>query len=190
LFSFSRLKTIDEQNGNAGNIEFTVHMGIVRGVKRDFAALERNRMAAIRLLRKGLNQSEVARRLRVRHQSVSRWAKTAADGEDKGLKAKGRPGPKPLLDEEDRQRLAARLREGKKRQTPPWTCDRVADLIAREFGIRYRPCRQDSADTWLWRKVKAFVLIDSPKLTANERKSKGIRYPSIECLNTPLKPRA
>jgi transposase len=139
LFSFSRLGTTDEQNGNTGNIEFTLHMGIVRGVKRDFAALERNRMAAIRLLRKGLNQSEVARRLRVRHQSVSRWSKMVAVEGVKGLKAKGRPGPKPLLDEAHRQRLAARLREGKKRQTPRWTCDRMADLIEREFGIRYHP---------------------------------------------------
>jgi transposase len=94
-------------------------------------------MAALRLLRKGLSHSEVARRLGVRRQSVSRWSKTAANEGDKGLKAKGSPGPKPLLDSERRQRLAARLREGQERQTPPWTCDRVADLIEREFGIRY-----------------------------------------------------
>jgi len=106
-------------------------------VKRDFAAMERQRMAALRLLRKGLSQSEVARRLGVRHQSVSRWSKTAANEGDKGLKAKGRPGPKPLLDQELRQRLDVRLHEGRERQTPPWTCDRVADLIEREFGICY-----------------------------------------------------
>jgi transposase len=115
-------------------------MGIVRRVKRDFAAMERQRMAALRLLRKGLSQSEVARRLGVCHQSVSRWSKTAANEGDKGLKAKGRPGPKPLLDEERRQRLAACLHEGQDRQAPPWTCDLVADLIEREFGIRYHPC--------------------------------------------------
>jgi transposase len=114
-------------------------LGIVRGVKRDFAALERRRMTAVSLLRKGLNQSEVARQLMVRHQSVSRWVKTAAAEGDKGLKAKGRPGPKPLMDEEHRRLLAARLHEGQQRQTPPWTGDRVADLIEREFGIRYHP---------------------------------------------------
>ena len=46
-------------------------MGNPAGVKRDFDALERRRFQALRLLRQGLNQSEVARRVRVVRQSVA-----------------------------------------------------------------------------------------------------------------------
>ena len=55
-------------------------MGHPAGVKRDFKALERRRLRALRLLDKGLRQSEVARRLGVAQQSVSRWAQQAAQG--------------------------------------------------------------------------------------------------------------
>jgi hypothetical protein len=34
-------------------------MGNARGVKRDFAALERRRLGALKLLKQGYNQSEV-----------------------------------------------------------------------------------------------------------------------------------
>ena len=47
-------------------------MGNPAGVRRDFDALEKRRFEAIRLLDKGLNQSEVARRLKVVRQTVSR----------------------------------------------------------------------------------------------------------------------
>ena len=47
-------------------------MGNPAGVKRDFKALERRRLRALRLLDKGLSQSAVGRRLGVAQQSVSR----------------------------------------------------------------------------------------------------------------------
>ena len=50
-------------------------MGNARGVKRDFKALEQRRLEAVTLLKQRFNQSEVARRVKVRSQSVSRWAK-------------------------------------------------------------------------------------------------------------------
>ena len=43
------------------------------GVRRDFEALEKRRFQAIRLLDKRLNQSEVARRVKVVRQTVTRW---------------------------------------------------------------------------------------------------------------------
>ena len=49
-------------------------MGNPAGVKRDVKALEKRRLEAGRLLEKSdLKQSEVARRLRVCRQTVSRW---------------------------------------------------------------------------------------------------------------------
>ena len=53
-------------------------MGNPRGVRRDFDALERRRFQALDLLQQGFNQSEVARRVTARAQSVSRWAAQVA----------------------------------------------------------------------------------------------------------------
>lgn len=115
-------------------------MGNPRGVKRDFEALERRRLEALRLLKQGLNQSQVARQLKVGSQSVSRWAKSLAEHGEKGLRAAGRAGRLPRLDTAQRRVLVKRLLEGPEKpgyEAPPWTCERVADLIEREFGVRY-----------------------------------------------------
>ena len=115
-------------------------MGYPRGVKRDFAALERRRLQARKLLKQGYNQSEVARRVKVCSQTVSRWAKAVSAGGEKALCAAGRAGRKALLDNPQRARLIARLLEGPERlgyETPLWTCNRVAHLIQEEFGVRY-----------------------------------------------------
>jgi len=91
-------------------------------------------------LRQGFNQSEVARRVKVCPQTVSRWAKAVSDGGAKALRAAGRAGRKPLLNEKQRERLVARLLEGPEKlgyETPLWTCERVAHLIEQEFGVRY-----------------------------------------------------
>ena len=115
-------------------------MGNPRGVKRDFRALEQRRFAALKLLRQGYNQSEVARRVKVCSQTVSRWARTVSHQGEKALDAAGRAGRKPLLDEKQRGRLMARLLEGPEKlgyETPLWTCDRVAHLIQEEFDVQY-----------------------------------------------------
>jgi transposase len=115
-------------------------MGNPRGVKRDFGILERRRLEALKLLKQGHNQSEVARRVKVCSQTVSRWARAVSARGEKALSAAGRAGRKPLLDDQQREQLIGRLREGPERlgyETPLWTCNRVAHLIQMEFGIRY-----------------------------------------------------
>jgi transposase len=115
-------------------------MGNARGVKRDFKALERRRFEALKLLRQGYNQSEVARRVKVRSQPVSRWARAVAEEGEKALDAAGRAGRKPLLDYAQRKQLTARLMEGPEKlgyETPLWSCNRVAHLIEQEFGVSY-----------------------------------------------------
>src|SRR5436305_1422875 len=49
-------------------------MGNPAGVRRDFVGLEQRRREAAELLRQGVHQAEVARRVRAHRQSVSRWA--------------------------------------------------------------------------------------------------------------------
>ena len=115
-------------------------MGNPRGVKRDFRALEQRRFAALKLLRQGYNQSEVARRVKVCSQTVSRWARTVSQQGEKALDATGRAGRKPLLNVKQQERLMARLLEGPEKlgyETPLWTCDRVAHLIQEEFDVQY-----------------------------------------------------
>jgi transposase len=116
-------------------------MGNPVGVKRDFTVLEKRRFQAASLLEKGnLNQSEVARRLRVCRQTVSRWAEEFRTGGKEALKGAGRAGRKPELGEADRKRLEQLLMRGPENlgyETPLWTCARVAHLIEQEFGIQY-----------------------------------------------------
>jgi transposase len=83
-------------------------MGNARSVRRDFGALERRRFEALKLLKQGYNQSEVARRVKVCSQTVSRWARAVSEQGEKVLGAAGRAGRKPLLDDKQRERLIAR----------------------------------------------------------------------------------
>ena len=121
-------------------------MGNPAGVRRDFEALERRRFQAIRLLDKGLNQSEVARRVKVVRQTVCRWASQCRQQGAESLKKAGRAGRKPLLSGADRKRLEELLLQGPEAigyETPLWTCPRVADLIAarRVKVVRQTVCR-------------------------------------------------
>jgi transposase len=117
-------------------------MGNPAGVKRNFAALEKRRFRALRLVRQNLNLSEVARRLGVVRQTVSRWMAGFRRRGEAALRKAGRAGRKPQLSEKDLVRLEQLLLRGPETLgygTPLWTCVRVAHLIQHEFGIRYHP---------------------------------------------------
>jgi transposase len=117
-------------------------MGNPAGVRRDFDELEKRRFDAIRLWERGETQSAIARQVRVVRQTVARWVKQCRSQGKASLKKAGRAGRKPRLSWKDRQRLERLLRRGPERlgyETPLWTCPRVADLIEREFGVRYHP---------------------------------------------------
>ena len=117
-------------------------MGNLRGVERDFDALEERRLQGARLLREGLHAAEVARRVGVHRQSVSRWEKELKASGLKGLRKAGRAGRKPRLREADLKRIEQELTRGPQRlgyETNLWTTSRVADLIERQCGVRYHP---------------------------------------------------
>ena len=116
-------------------------MGNPAGVARDFEALEKRRMDAVRLLEKNeLNQSEIALRLKVCRQTVSRWADEYHSGGKQALKKAGRAGRKPELSKADLERLGALLQKGPEAlgyETPLWTCWRVGHLIENAFDVKY-----------------------------------------------------
>jgi len=117
-------------------------MGFPKGVKRDFDGLEQRRFQAAELLSQGFNNSEVARRLKVSNQTVSRWAARVRQGGLESLRQAGRAGRKPLLSDKSRRRLEELLKRGPEQlgyETSLWTSERVAHLIESEFGIRYHP---------------------------------------------------
>ena len=87
-------------------------MGNPKGVKQDFAALERRRMQAVKLFAQGRSKAEVARRLGVSNQSAGRWHAAWEAGGNKALKHPGRAGRKPRLQPLDRVQLAADLQTG------------------------------------------------------------------------------
>jgi transposase len=117
-------------------------MGNPRGVRRDFEALEKRRFEAVKLFDKGLNNSEIGRRLKVSNQTISRWRKQCQQGGKSALRRAGRAGRLPCLSEADKARLIELLLQGPERlgyETPLWTCPRVADLIERDFDVDYHP---------------------------------------------------
>lgn len=98
-------------------------------------------MDAVRLLEKNeLNQSEIALRLKVCRQTVSRWADEYHSGGKQALKKAGRAGRKPELSKADLERLGALLQKGPEAlgyETPLWTCWRVGHLIENAFDVKY-----------------------------------------------------
>jgi transposase len=109
-------------------------------MRRDFEALEKRRMAAVRLFTTDLNNSAIGRRLKVCDQTISRWRAQYRAGGESALHKAGRAGRKPLLSAADQKRLVELLEKGPERlgyETPLWTCNRVVDLISREFDVSY-----------------------------------------------------
>jgi len=115
-------------------------VGHPAGVKLDRVRLERRRLQAARLLKRGLSEAEVARRVGVHRQSVNRWAKQLAAGGRRALKRAPRTGRPPRLSAADLRRIERGLKRGPEAlgyRTGLWTAWWVADLIARECGVAY-----------------------------------------------------
>lgn len=115
-------------------------MGNPKGVKRDFKALAKRRVRALRLLSQGLTQAEVGRKVSVPRQTVHRWATEALAKGEAAVKSVGRPGRKPKLSEEQREKVREALKAGPEAEgyaTALWTTERVARLIEKVTGVRY-----------------------------------------------------
>jgi transposase len=74
--------------------------------------------------------------------SVSRWAKTLEEDGLRGLRSAGRTGRRKRLDDRQRKRIERVLLEGPEvhgYDTGLWTLSRVAEVIEREFEVKYHP---------------------------------------------------
>lgn len=103
-------------------------------------ALERRRQQAIKMIRAGKSQADVARGLRVTRAAVCIWWKKFRDEGSSSLKRKPRPGRPPRIDRRKLHRLPELLDRGATHygfQNDQWTTKRVAEVIEQEFGVKY-----------------------------------------------------
>jgi len=92
------------------------------------------------MLRQELSQSEVARRVGVQRQSVSRWAGELEQSGVGGLRRAKRTGRPPKLSAAQLRDLEQALKRGPEAcgfATGLWTARRVRDLIESRTGVRY-----------------------------------------------------
>jgi transposase len=103
---------------------------------------EGRRFRALELKEQGWKQTHIAEALGVSEGAVSQWMKRARE---KGVRALGHnppPGAPPRLSEEERARLPELLAQGPEAhgfRGDVWTCERVAIVIRKEFGVGYHP---------------------------------------------------
>ena len=154
------------------------------GTKRDLASMEARRLQGARLLKRKMQQADVARELGVSRQAVSVWAKelAAVNGAVGKLKAKplGRPRK---LEAEQTGVLRAMLLKGALAAGFPtelWTIKRVRAVVKREFGLAY-------SHTGCWRLLRALGFTpQKPERRAIQRDEEAIvqwkkkRWPALK----------
>jgi transposase len=139
--------------------------------KGNAAQLESRRLLAGTLLLEGRGVGEVAQIVAASESSVRRWRQIVRKGGLDGLKAKPHPGPKPRLNEKQKQRLVKILLAGPCKagyRTDLWTCPRVAKIIAKKFGVTYHPAH-------VWKILRSLgMTCQKPEQRARERDDAAI----------------
>ena len=134
--------------------------------------LEQRRRQAVALLNQGLKGAQVARALGVSGAAVTRWKQAYEAGGEAALTAKPHPGGQPRLRTPDRRRLGRLLLEGPRRhgyRTELWTLQRVAEVIAKQFGVQYHPCH-------VWKVLRGMGWrCQKPERRARERDEEAVR---------------
>jgi transposase len=103
---------------------------------------EGRRFRAWELAQQGWKQCRIAEALGVTEGAVSQWLKRAREGGITALSNRPRPGRVPRLSAEEQLRVPALLARGAQSfgfVGERWTRERVAEVIWREFGVRYHP---------------------------------------------------
>jgi transposase len=145
---------------------------------------EGRRLRAFELKQEGWSQQRIADALGVSKGAVSQWMKRARQGGGvQALKRQPAPGATPRLSEEQRMKLPELLEQGAEAhgfRGEAWTCERVAIVIRREFGVSYHPAHVS-------RLLKALRHSQQkPQRRANQRDEEAIehwkehRWPSLK----------
>jgi transposase len=114
----------------------------------------------------------VAEALGVSPAAVTRWKQAWQNGGEKALAAKPHPGGQPRLRPAQLRRLAGLLLKGPVAHgysTELWTLQRVAEVIAANFGVQYHPGH-------VWKILRAMRWsCQKPERRARERDEEAIR---------------
>src|SRR5215210_1890116 len=103
---------------------------------------EGRRLRAYELKQQGWKQTQIADALGVTEGAVSQWMRRAREEGAEGLRHKPPPGATPRLGKDERARLPELLAQGAQAhgfRGDVWTCERVAIVIRKEFGVSYHP---------------------------------------------------
>ena len=103
---------------------------------------EGRRQRAWELKQQGWKQQDSAAALGVTEGAVSQWLKRAREQGVEGLRRHSAPGRQPRLTPEQLAQLPALVERGAEAygfRGHVWTCQRVAEVIRRTFGVRYHP---------------------------------------------------
>jgi transposase len=141
------------------------------------------RLRAWELKKEGWSQQRIAEALGVSKGAVSQWMKRGREGGVEALKRRPAPGARPRLSQEQRAKLPELLERGARAhgfRGEVWTCERVAEVIRREFGVSYHPAHVS-------RMVRALGLsLQKPSRRADQRDEEAIerwkdeRWPSLK----------
>src|ERR1039458_2319204 len=104
--------------------------------------LEDRRRRALALLDEGFSLNAVGRRIECHPSSVMRWRDARRQGGDSALLVRFSPGRPLKLAAAQRKRLVRLLLKGPMAagyRTNLWTTARIAEMVEREFEVRYHP---------------------------------------------------
>src|SRR3712207_2550662 len=101
---------------------------------------EGRRLRAWELKQGGWSQRKIAQALGVTEGAVSQWMKRGREGGMEALRKRTSPGAPSRLSKEQRGQLKGLFAQGALAhgfRGDVWTCDRVVEMIRREFGVVY-----------------------------------------------------
>ena len=101
---------------------------------------EWRRLRALQLKEQGWSGRHIATALGVTEDAVSRWLVRARNGGREALRARTSPGRPPKLSPTQKRLIPEFLWHGAEAygfRGEVWTCGRIAQVIAEEFGVRY-----------------------------------------------------
>jgi transposase len=134
---------------------------------------EGRRLRAFELNERGWKQTQIADALGVTEGAVSQWMKRAREEGVEGLRHKPPPGAPSRLSEDQRAKLPELLARGAEAhgfRGEVWTCERVAIVIRKEFGVSYHPAHVSR----LVRKLG--LSLQKPMRRANQRDEEAIEH--------------
>jgi transposase len=144
---------------------------------------EGRRRRAWELKEQGWKQQDIAAALGVTPGAVSQWLKRGREQGIEGLRRHPAPGRQPRLTPEQLAQIPALLEAGAEAygfRGQIWTCQRVAEVIRRTYGVSYHPAHVSR----LLHAVRQSV--QRPRSRATQRNEMAIqawwqeRWPALE----------